>query len=178
MNQELARAFCSWGDRERYPSGASHSPPKAIRGVRGIVCGDNVRRLVAKTIAQQSSEVVQSATAPFQYALSTKAGPECIAHERAPALSIDGIGTFDPISRVSMLDGLRSIEGGVRSFRLCCSSTVTHLLISGRTMRAPSTRFVKEKRSPDAHALRSGSAPSPLCSPVEAPWGRASSRFP
>ena len=85
------------------------------------MCGDIIRRIVAKTIAQQFSEVVQSATAPLQYALSTKAGPECVAHalkaltdldERATVLSIDGSGAFDLISCVSMLDGLRSIEGG------------------------------------------------------------------
>ena len=85
------------------------------------MCGNIIRRIVAKTIAQQFSEVVQRATAPFQHALSTKAGPECIAHalvaltdldERATVLSIDGIGAFDLISRASMLEGLRSIEGG------------------------------------------------------------------
>ena len=65
--------------------------------------------------------MVQSATAPFQFALSTKEGPECVVHdlaaltdldERATVLSIDGIGAFDFISRVSMLEGLRSIESG------------------------------------------------------------------
>ena len=94
---------------------------KPFGSVRSIVCGDIIRRLVAKTIAQQFSEVVQSATAPFQYALSTKASPACIAHalvpladldERATVLSVDGMGAFDLISRVSMLEGLRSIEGG------------------------------------------------------------------
>ena len=48
--------------------------------VRGIVVGDVLRRLVARTIAKQVIEKVEAATAPFQYALSTKAGCECIAH--------------------------------------------------------------------------------------------------
>ena len=43
-------------------------------GVRGIVCGDLVRRLVARSIAQQISSAVAEATSPFQYALTTKAG--------------------------------------------------------------------------------------------------------
>ena len=90
-------------------------------GVRGIVAGDIVRRLVARTIAQQLSTEVERATTPFQYALTTKAGGECIAHafqaltdldERATVLSIDGIGAFDLISRGAMLDGLRSVPGG------------------------------------------------------------------
>ena len=53
-------------------------------GVRGTVVGDIIRRLVATTIAQQFSSVVEQATAPFQYALSTKAGGECIAHTPGP----------------------------------------------------------------------------------------------
>ena len=39
-------------------------------GVRGIVAGDVVRRLVVQTMAQQLSRAVERATAPFQYALS------------------------------------------------------------------------------------------------------------
>ena len=39
-----------------------------------------VRRLVAKTIAQQIRAPIEVATAPFQYALSTRAGYECVAH--------------------------------------------------------------------------------------------------
>ena len=45
-------------------------------GVRGIVAGDVIRRLVARTMAQQLQKAVEVATAPFQYALSTKAGCE------------------------------------------------------------------------------------------------------
>ena len=90
-------------------------------GVRGIVAGDVVRRLVARTMAQQLSKAVERATAPFQYALSTRAGCECIAHvlqgitELDPELtitSIDGISAFDMISRESMLRGLLEVEGG------------------------------------------------------------------
>ena len=47
-------------------------------GVRGIVTGDVVRRLVSRTMAQQMGEAV--ATAPFQHALSTRAGCKCIAN--------------------------------------------------------------------------------------------------
>ena len=47
-------------------------------GVRGIVVGDILRRLVARTTAKQFSKKAEAATAPFQYALSTKAGCECV----------------------------------------------------------------------------------------------------
>ena len=59
---------------------------------------------------------------PFQYALVTKSGGVCIAHalqtltdlsDTATVLSIDGISAFDLISRGAMLEGLRSVPGGV-----------------------------------------------------------------
>ena len=53
---------------------------KARGGVRGIVAGDIVRRLVSRTMAQQSGPEVERATAPFQYAMRTRAGCECVAH--------------------------------------------------------------------------------------------------
>ena len=49
-------------------------------GVRGIMAGDAIRRLVSRTIAQQLGPAVERATAPHQYAMSTKSGCECIAH--------------------------------------------------------------------------------------------------
>ena len=94
---------------------------KANGGVCGIVADDMVRRLVIETIAQQIRGPVERVTSPFQHALSTRAGTECIAHAiqaitdadpRATVLSVDGISTYDTISRVAMLRGLRSMEGG------------------------------------------------------------------
>ena len=89
-------------------------------GVRRIVVGDTIRRLVARTIAQQLFSTVEQATTPFQHAFSTRAGGECIAHAlqaltdlnpRTTVLSVGGVGAFDLISRSSMLEGLRSIPG-------------------------------------------------------------------
>ena len=66
------------------------------------------RRLVARTMAKQMAVRVEAATAPFQYALTTKAGCESVAHilqsmtdqdERATIVSIDGVGAYD-LSRV------------------------------------------------------------------------------
>ena len=37
-------------------------------GVRGIVVGDVFRRIVARTIAQQIGDLVEKATAPYQFA--------------------------------------------------------------------------------------------------------------
>ena len=74
--------------------------------------GDIVRRLVARTIALQMERAFEIATAPFQYALSTRAGSECIAHvlqtltdidSNATVLSIDGIGAFHLVFREVVL---------------------------------------------------------------------------
>ena len=100
-------------------------------GVRGIVCRDFLRRVIARTLAQQYGAEIEQACAPFQYALSTRAGTESVAHALQAStaldasltvLSIDGISAFDSISRASMLQGLHALPGAsaalnfVRSF--------------------------------------------------------------
>ena len=93
---------------------------KANGGVRGTVVGDTLRRLVARTIAQQIGDAVERAT-PFQCALKTRAGCECVSHmfqtlldldPRATILSVDGVGAFDLISRNAMMAGLSHLEKG------------------------------------------------------------------
>ena len=80
-----------------------------------------IRRLVGRTTARQLAESVKSATPPFQFALSTRANCECVAHAsqgltetdlEATVLSIDGISAFDLVSRAAMLRGLSGVEGG------------------------------------------------------------------
>ena len=92
--------------------------------VRGIVAGDVLRRLTARTMAQQLGKAVEAATAPFQFALSTKAGCECVPHTlqalcemnpEATVVSVDGIGAFDLVSRRAMLEGLHAIPGGAEA---------------------------------------------------------------
>ena len=94
-------------------------------GVRGIVAGDVVRRLVARTMSQQISPAVERASSPFQYAMTTRAGCECVAHalqgltEMHPEVtvtSIDGLGAYDTISRGAMLQGLRQVSGAALPF--------------------------------------------------------------
>ena len=69
--------------------------------VRGIATGIVLRRLVARTIAQQYADRVLQATSPFQFALSTRAGVDCVAlmtrlltdlDEDAVVSSLDGVG--------------------------------------------------------------------------------------
>ena len=88
--------------------------------VRGIVASDVFWRLVARTMAQQLGPAIERATSPFEYALSTRAGTECIAHAiqaltdldpTATVVSIDGISAFDVVSRRAMLEGLQTVGG-------------------------------------------------------------------
>ena len=74
-------------------------------------------------MATQCSTSAEVATAPFQYALQTRAGCECVSHvlqtltdldPNATIWSAGGVGAFDLISRNSVLAGLLQMEGGDR----------------------------------------------------------------
>ena len=190
--QVLARATVPEDVVDAVKLGKMTALQKPKGGVRGIVSGDIIRRLVARTICQHLSSAVQVATAPFQYALSTKAGRECIAHAlqvltdlnpRTTIVSIDGVSAFDLISRGAMLTGLRSVPGGdsalpfVVQFYGNPSSYLweddvgdVHEILQGEG---------GEQGDPhDAHALLSGPAPSPPVRAVQTQGGRAFARFP
>ena len=49
-------------------------------GVRGIATGCFFRRLVARTLAKQFAEDFEHECSPFQYALSIRAGTDCVGH--------------------------------------------------------------------------------------------------
>ena len=76
---------------------------------------------MARTLAKQFSEQAKEGTAPYQYALETRAGCECVAHviqaltdldDNATVVSVDGVGVFDLNSRNSMLSGLMGMREG------------------------------------------------------------------
>ena len=108
-------------------------------GVRGIVTGDLFRRLVARTLAQTHSLEMEGACRPHQYALSTRAGTDCVGLtiramlEQDPdkvVVSLDGIGAYDHISREAMLTKLASLPGASRILpfvRLFYSSASTYV---------------------------------------------------
>ena len=81
-------------------------------GVRGIATGSSLRRLVARILARQFMGAFEKECAPFQCALSTRAGTDCVGHllrastDRDPTstvLSVDGIGAYDHVLRSAML---------------------------------------------------------------------------
>ena len=120
LDENLARAQVPEVAVAAVGSGRMAALSKDDGGVRGMVTGDVVRRLLARTIAQQLGPAVKAATAPHQYALSTRAGCECIAHAiqalcglnpGATVTSVDGIGACESISRKAMLEGLMQVDG-------------------------------------------------------------------
>ena len=87
-------------------------------GVRGIATGTSFRRLVSKTLARQFMTAVEETCDPFQFALSTRAGTDCVGHairaatdadHEATVLSIDGVGAYDHVNRSVMLSKLLEI---------------------------------------------------------------------
>ena len=92
-------------------------------GIRGIVVGDVLRWVAARTIAQLIGDQMEKATAPYQLALKTRAGSECVAHtlrtlseldEATTILSVDGVGAFDFVCRSAMMQGLVDMLDGVK----------------------------------------------------------------
>ena len=81
-------------------------------GVRALVVGDALHRLVGRTLAQAFAPHFEQACFPHQYGLSTRAGSEALPRvlraaaevdARATVLSVDAVGAFDHVSRQAML---------------------------------------------------------------------------
>ena len=75
--------------------------------IRGIATGIAIRRLTLRTIAQQYANKVLDYTSPSQFALSTRAGVDCVAllcrlltdeDENRVISSLDGIGAYDHVA--------------------------------------------------------------------------------
>ena len=78
--EDLARAEAPEPITRAFMTATMTALRKPDGGVRGIATGTSFRRLVAKTLAHQFVEVVESTCAPFQFALSTRAGTDCVGH--------------------------------------------------------------------------------------------------
>ena len=125
---------------------------KARGGVRGIVVGDVLRRHVARTMAHQFGKSVEAATAPHQYALSTRAGTECVAH----ALQV--LTEMDPLTTIVSMEWERTIpspgrpcwrhwcpyQEGQQFFHLSDSSMASHPGIYGKRTE-PSTTSTRAR---------------------------------
>ena len=77
--RHLRRAPCPVSLQALLPWGGSQRFANRTEGVRGIVVGSVLQRLIGRTLAAQFGDVVQEATAPFQLALRTRAGADALA---------------------------------------------------------------------------------------------------
>ena len=116
--------------------------------------GNRGRSLVGRTMAKQVTKEVEAATSPFQYALSTRPGCECVTHvlqtlteldEDATIVSVDGIGAYDVISRKAMLDGLLSVERGEQLLPFVRSFYVAPSTYLWEDEMGPTTEYFREK---------------------------------
>ena len=116
--EDLARAEAPATVTRAFMAATMTALRKPDGGVRGIATGTSFRRLVAKTLARQFGKVVESTCAPFQFALSTRAGTDCVGHTiramtdadpECTVLSIDGIGAYDHILRSAFLTKLHNV---------------------------------------------------------------------
>ena len=137
------------------PDGFALAKPDG--GVRGIVARDVIRRLTARTMAQHLGKAVEACTAPFQYALSTKAGCECIPHTlqalcelnpEATVISVDGISAFDLVSRTCNVGRSPLSPRWSGSIAVCSHVFMVNLPdICGRMRRGLCTPSIKEKEA-------------------------------
>ena len=94
-------------------------------GVRGIATGEVLRRLASRVLARQYAEIFDAATRPFQYALRTRAGTDCLAailrtaaelDESATIVSLDGRAAYDTVSRAAMFHKLFEVAPALVPF--------------------------------------------------------------
>ena len=97
------------------------------------MAGDVVRRSRGPYLNYSATR--WEATRPHQFAMTTRAGCECIVHAlqglpeldfAATITSMDGVSAFDMISRRSMLEALRQLPGGGAALpfvRMFCGRT-------------------------------------------------------
>ena len=134
-------------------------------GVRGIATGTSFRRLVAKSLAMLFGAEAERVCVPFQFALSTRAGTDCVGHAvrlatdldpRATVLSIDGVGAYDHVGAgqcwpIFLL--VESLRGLLPTFG---QHMLNHRAVIGKTIgrvRHPTTRRRGARRSIDATAF-------------------------
>jgi hypothetical protein len=116
--ETLARAQIPEKIRKGIALGRMTALDKGSDKVRGIAAGDTFRRVVAKTLAQQFAHEFDDACAPYQFALSTRAGTDCVGHalreisNENPDIvisSLDGISAYDHADRAQMLESLAGL---------------------------------------------------------------------
>ena len=100
-------------------------------GVRGVAIGITWRRVVGRTLAKQFMKDFEDECSPFQHALSTRAGTDCVEHmlraqqKRTPALKIEGIGAYDHVLRSAPAEQVARCT----SIAACCAVVVLSVIL-------------------------------------------------
>ena len=79
LAEAYARADLSDGVAGGLALGKLTALQKPNGRLRGIVTGSTFRRVVARALAKQFGEALDRATAPYQFALQTRAGTDALA---------------------------------------------------------------------------------------------------
>ena len=139
MSQEVAQGNTPASAIHALSLGKLVAFQKPSGAVCGLVVGDFLRRLVARTIAQHFAQTFDRACHPYQFALATRAGSEALVHSFQLAtgadptliiLSVDGIGAYDHVSRTTMLTALRQTAKANQALpfaRMFCSTPSTYI---------------------------------------------------
>ena len=125
--------------RDCEPRSSAHAS-QGRRQFEASSSGTFIRRLIAHTIAQQIPKTSRGGTpAPYQYALQTRSGCECVAHgadvDRVEATTYRRVRgrsrcirpCFDLVSRHAMLQGLGNVTDGARFLPLTRLFHSTHV---------------------------------------------------
>ena len=151
--EDLARAEAPQAIKSAFMAASMTALQMPNGGVRGIATGTAFRRLVARTFARQFGKAVEAVCAPFQFALSTRAGTDCVGHTiramtdadpECTVLSIDGVGAYDHVLRSSFLTKLHQVPSlqGLLPF---VRSTYARTTTSGKTMQVSDIRSGKRR---------------------------------
>ena len=97
-------------------------PSKVLEGLRLVRSQmGGVQGICGQEPSRSRLPDAEKASAPYQYALNTRAVCECVAHilqtltdldPEATIVSIDGVGAYDSISRNAMLEGFLRMGDG------------------------------------------------------------------
>ena len=127
-----------------------------------------------KSARTQFSDEVEAACAPLQFALSTRAGTDCVGHAirvatelnpQLTVLSIDGVGAFDHVYRASMLEKLVEVPGlrGLLPF-------VKTVYSSARSYDAEDSMRAGTRRPPHAIIAQLGDPERPRGAAIVGRW--------
>ena len=106
LTQDFARARVPTDVLQSLRLGRFTALRKKDGGIRGIVAGFVLRRLVCRTMAAQFGDDFYARIAPCPFALQTFAGTDVLAHAVRPltdlepevvVVSLDGVGVFDHV---------------------------------------------------------------------------------